>query len=738
MTRRAPRAILFFALLALVGCLTRTAFAEKTRVVLWHPQRGEERAVLEALLRRYEALHPDVEVVPLAVPDGPFKDKLTRFVSRGAGPDVFIRPHNEIGQLWAKHVLRPIALSELPAATSRYEDGLLLEVPGAPQVFGVPLGYKALVAFYAKTFLPLGPPADFADLAGVRAAMPRDAFPLVYQAGSFFFHSPFFLAKGGEIERDDRFTLFDGPARATFDLPATWRREGILPTELGYNDAVRLFETKRAALLINGPWYTPAGDITDDWDVAPLPAFEGQAAGSFVTVDCAFLSTSARAPEAARELMRFLGGEAGQAERLRALNIPPVFRDIEGQAGPDTRAAHLLAALRHALRHGMVTPWTRTMGSVWNPADDVLKASVAQRDVAAEIERSRRLLDATRASPTPSDGSRAIGIALTVILFLGVALLVRRVRADLRDPAAARARLLGAYGRGALPFLAPGAIAVVLLVFAPAIVAASMSLFSFGDQGATFVGLQNFRDILFPDGGWFAPRSFYFALVVTIAWTLANVVLHVGLGVTIALLLRGPATRLRTLARVLLVLPWAVPNYITSMAWKGMFHAQVGAINHLLAPFGFENFNWFERFPTAFFANVITNTWLGFPFMMVVTLGALANLPPELEEASILDGASYWQRLRYVVFPHLRPALVPSILLGSVWTFNMFNVVYLVSGGEPGSQTDILVSEAYRWAFERGDRYGYAAAYSVLIFVFLAFYGRVTDRDRRRAAGSEP
>ena len=120
--------------------------------------------------------------------------------------------------------------------------------------------------------------------------------------------------------------------------------------------------------------------------------------------------------------------------------------------------------------------------------------------------------------------------------------------------------------------------------------------------------------------------------------------------------------------------------------------------------------------------------------MMVVTLGALSQIPGDLEEAAILDGASWWTRFTRIILPHIRPALLPSVLLGSVWTFNMFNVVYLVSGGDPGSQTDILVSEAYRWAFERGERYGYAAAYSVLIFAFLLFYGRFTRKLEGKAS----
>ena len=131
--------------------------------------------------------------------------------------------------------------------------------------------------------------------------------------------------------------------------------------------------------------------------------------------------------------------------------------------------------------------------------------------------------------------------------------------------------------------------------------------------------------------------------------------------------------------------------------------------------------SFFGKFWTAFGANVATNTWLGFPFMMVVTLGALQAIPTDLEDAAAIDGATAWQRFRHVTLPLVKPALVPAVILGSVWTFNMFNVVFLVSGGEPDGSTEILVSEAYRWAFTRSSQYGYAAAYAVLIFVLLLF-----------------
>ena len=93
-----------------------------------------------------------------------------------------------------------------------------------------------------------------------------------------------------------------------------------------------------------------------------------------------------------------------------------------------------------------------------------------------------------------------------------------------------------------------------------------------------------------------------------------------------------------------------------------------------------------------------------------------------------MDGATGWQRFWLITLPQLRPALLPAVILGSVWTFNMFNIIYLVSGGEPDGATDILISEAYRWAFTRGHRYGYASAYAVLVFFVLLGYSRLGNR----------
>src|SRR5262249_44166692 len=161
----------------------------------------------------------------------------------------------------------------------------------------------------------------------------------------------------------------------------------------------------------------------------------------------------------------------------------------------------------------------------------------------------------------------------------------------------------------------------------------------------------------------------------TILWTVVNVALHLLLGVALGLLLARPTLKLRAIYRVLLIVPWAVPNYVTALAWKGMFHRQFGAVTALILAMNralsidLKPIAWFSSVVAAFPANVATNVWLGFPFMMVVTLGALTAVPDDVLEAAKVDGATRWQRLRLVTLPIIRPMLAPSVTLGAIWTF---------------------------------------------------------------------
>lgn len=289
--------------------------------------------------------------------------------------------------------------------------------------------------------------------------------------------------------------------------------------------------------------------------------------------------------------------------------------------------------------------------------------------------------------------------------------------------------------REAYAAIAPAMTGLAVLVGLPFAYGIGLSFFEHVHGRFTFVGLQNFARILSPpDRPLFAPGSLLYALFVNVAWTVSNVTLHAGIGLMLALLLQGRAAHFSKLYRVFLIIPWAVPAYLTALIWKSMFDPDVGAINRLL---GMQGTSWMHDPVTAFAANLATNVWLGFPFMMVVCLGALTSIPKDLYEAADVDGASATAQFFRITLPLLQPALLPAVILGSIWTFNRFEIIYLVSEGRPDGATDILVTEAYRWAFERGlaqgGAYGYAAAYSVVIFVVLLVYGWMTSRVAKAA-----
>lgn len=660
-------------------------------VTLWHSMQGAEREALEATLARVnKELAPAVEVHALAIPFDAFGRKLETTIPRGHGPDLFVAAHDRLGDWVASGLLAPL---EPPAGTAKtLREGL----SSGGKCWAIPVGYKALLLYYDRKLLPEGPPLEVAGLTAMARTLPRGVTPLAYDATNFFFHAPFFLAGGGRLFDGDRLAVFDEPR--AFATPIALKRAGAIPDEASTALATELFNSGRAAIVLSGPWF--AGDIkrpATEWDVAPL--FEGH--GSFVTVEGLFLAATSAQSEVARDV----------AGRLAAAWVRPGGRE------------RLERAQEPAMRRGLVTPSRPEMSLVWDPAKTLLM-DILERglDLEVALERGRHSLAVlTQPDPPAANATPYVVIVSGTLVVLSLIAARRASRGRVLERAARPD------ARFAYALVLPAFTVMLVLVVAPFVAGAVVSLFAARGGELTFVGLQNFAVILTSrDQPIAEPGSFYFILAVTVLWTVANVVLHVSIGVALALLLRRPWLRLRGLYRVLLVLPWAVPSYITALIWKGMFNQQFGAVNALLLALGLEPVSWFSRFSTAFAANVTTNTWLGFPFMMVVTLGALQGIPPELEEVARLEGASRWQTFRLVILPAIRPALAPAVVLGSVWTFNMFNVIYLVSGGEPAGATEILISEAYKWAFVRQHRYGYAAAYAVLIFGILLATSRLT------------
>jgi len=241
-----------------------------------------------------------------------------------------------------------------------------------------------------------------------------------------------------------------------------------------------------------------------------------------------------------------------------------------------------------------------------------------------------------------------------------------------------------------------------------------------------FIGLTHYFRI-------FSEPEFYRIFGKTVAWTAINLVFHFTLGLGAALLLNRKLPG-RNLYRALLILPWAMPQYISALTWRGMFNVEYGAVNLLLAKIGVDPVPWFTSEFWAFMAPVITNIWLGFPFIMVIALGGLQSIPKEMYEAARIDGAGPVRQFFSITLPMLKPVLLPALVLGTIWTFNNLNVIWLVTDqGLPADKTHILVTYVYKAAFQY-YRYGYAAAFSVFIFLVLVFIVKGYNRAAREEA----
>ena len=293
-------------------------------------------------------------------------------------------------------------------------------------------------------------------------------------------------------------------------------------------------------------------------------------------------------------------------------------------------------------------------------------------------------------------------------------------------------------------YVTPAMVGMLILVFFPFIYGITLSftgqtIFN-TNQPLTelWVGLQNYIDIIgnfdvakrTAEGWAINYQNFYWTLFITVCWTVSNVSVGVGLGMLLALALNTPGLRFKPIYRVLLILPWAIPNYITALIWKALFHQQFGAINQAIQMFGGEPVAWFDGVFSSFITGLATNGWLSFPFMMVVILGGLQSISADMYEAATVEGATRRQQFWRITLPLLKPTLVPAVILSVVWTFNMFNVIYLVSGGEPAGANEILITKAYKIAFEE-YRYAYSAAYSTVIFLILLVYGVFQTRMTR-------
>ena len=264
-------------------------------------------------------------------------------------------------------------------------------------------------------------------------------------------------------------------------------------------------------------------------------------------------------------------------------------------------------------------------------------------------------------------------------------------------------------------FLAP-AIAYVLFAFALPIVYNVMLSFehtspaTIANFTAPFAGLDNYRFVLHD------PTSRE-AIVRTLEFTFLSLLFQFLIGFSLALLfsLRFPG---RTFARSLIIVPWLLPLIVTGVIFRFLFQAQGGAVNQLLVDIGLvhDPIQWLNDPSLAFWTILVANIWLGVPFFTLLLYSALQDVPVEVREAAIIDGAGPWQRLRLVIVPIILPVIEVTLLLGFVFTVKVFDLVIGLTGGGPANATQLITTWSYNLSFQVFS-FGEGAALNNLLLI---------------------
>lgn len=235
------------------------------------------------------------------------------------------------------------------------------------------------------------------------------------------------------------------------------------------------------------------------------------------------------------------------------------------------------------------------------------------------------------------------------------------------------------------------------------------------------VGWANFKSVV-------TNQTLRDGFVGVFVWNVVFAVVSVGstffLGMLLALLFNSPRLRFKGVGRAILIMPYAVPGFVTALTWYSMFNPQFGLINNLLHV----NIDWYDSPNLMRAAILITNLWLGFPYMFIVCTGALQSIPNDVKEAAKIDGASWRQTVQRVIMPLLLVAVGPLLVGSFAFNFNNFSLIWLFSQGGPFhpndtsiGYTDLLITYAYRLAFGgAGSNYGLASAISIFIFLIVA------------------
>ncbi len=736
---------------------------------LWDQMRPEARKVLAERIAVFHRLHPGIRVMELYRETEELRSSYQAAAAfTGGGPELVYGPSDYVGAFVSMNILRPLDDLFTAEELRRFDEKAIGRYRGKLYQIGDEIGNHLAMGWNRSLFAKAGltrAPRNFAELIeyGKKLTLDTngdgviDQYGLVWNYTEPFFFMPFYTSFGGWVlDAGNRPTLDNPAAVRAFSFVKDLRdKHRIIPRECDYEIAESQFLEGRAAMIINGPWawgrYVEKLGGNFALDLLPVNEATGLPAAPMVTTKGYFVNRSVEGEklEAVRTFLRFMLSPETQVVFSQRLKTIP--SSLAAQNDPRVLDDPIIRVSIEQVRLGKASPLVPEMRAVWDamrpPYQNVLGGNMTAKAAAREQQRlaEQKIREMNEGSEEDT-ADPAIGVAFQGVgVLAGLLALFFLIRNGVIPLLRGRGNA-GSDARFGFLLVLPASVLMFGVVVYPFFynLVISFSNMSMGTVDSwSIIGFQQYGRVFGIDrllaafdagsGAGAAVQAmfaseFYGVFFKTIVWTVVNVTFHVVIGVFLAVMLNRHLPG-KSLFRILLILPWAVPQYITALTWRGMFNTDSGAINAILGGvFSLTPLPWLTDETLAFAAAIITNIWLGFPFMMIIAMGGLQSIPRELYEAAEIDGASAWKRFVHVTLPLLKPVMIPAITLGIVWTFNNINVVWLVSnGGQPADQTHILVSYVYRAAFNL-YRYGYAAAFSFIIFLILAVWSLVFMR----------
>ncbi|GAA0291165.1 multiple sugar transport system permease protein [Gracilibacillus halotolerans] len=280
-------------------------------------------------------------------------------------------------------------------------------------------------------------------------------------------------------------------------------------------------------------------------------------------------------------------------------------------------------------------------------------------------------------------------------------------------------------------YIFPAVLIMVLLIGYPLIYNISLSfkdvtLANLAGNDQPFVGFQNYIEL-------FNHELFPVALKNTFLFTIGSIAFQFIIGFALALFF-SMNFKLANFLRGLMMVSWLVPLTVTAMLFQFLLSPSVGLLNHIPIYFGWieEPIAWLSLPEYAMWGIIITNIWIGVPFNMLLLATGLNNLPKDVYEAAAIDGATWIQRFRHITLPLLKPVIMIVMMLGFIYTFKVFDLVYVMTGGGPANSTQVLSTLSYQFSFQNFD-FGLGASVANILFVILLIisiiYIKMTDED---------